>query len=327
MTSPVSGRGARHGISRRDFVSGLGAFFLSSVLLPRTLRGVDLSPDLKPLRLGFLTDIHAMAELNAPAWMESSAVLMNSLRPDLIIGGGDFVHGGFQSPGAVMDSRWKIASSFLGKLTAHLQPVLGNHDLYEPLKADGTPSPGDPRRRWKEHFGLPSTYRSFSWQGYRFLVLDSVQVIGGRERYEGRIDDSQLAWLDRELAGIPRNEPIILCTHIPFRTALMNAAPELFGGAGRIRVLNSDRVMEKLGGRPVALILQGHVHLNERLSEGQIPCITGGAVCGKWWKGPNMGTAPGLGLIEILPAGYAPTSVLEWSYHDTPAPVKTSLAA
>ena len=62
MTSPVSGRGARDGISRRDFVSGLGAFFLSSVLLPRTLRGVDLSPDLKPLRLGFLTDIHAMAE-------------------------------------------------------------------------------------------------------------------------------------------------------------------------------------------------------------------------------------------------------------------------
>ena len=326
MTSPVSGRGAGQEWSRRDFVSGLGAFFLSSVLLPSTLRGVDLSLDLKPLRLGFLTDIHAMAEMNAPAWMENSAVLMNSLQPDLIIGGGDFVHGGFQSPGPVMDSRWKLASAFLEKLRAPLQPVIGNHDFYEPLKSDGTPTPGDPRRRWKEHFGLPSTYRSFPWKGYRFLVLDSVQVIGGRERYEGRIDEPQLAWLDRELAVIPRNEPIILCTHIPFRTALMSAAPELFGGAGRIRVLNSDRVMEKLRDRPVALILQGHVHLNERLSEGQIPCITGGAVCGKWWKGPNMGTAPGLGLIEILPSGSSPSAVPAWSYSDTPAPVTTGAA-
>lgn len=321
MMHSVKGRKGAGLVSRREFVSSFGAFFLSSVVLPRTLRGTELPGDLKPLRIGFLTDIHAMAEMNAPAWMESSAALMNSLQPDLIIGGGDFVHGGFQSPGPVMDSRWKLASAFLGKLRATLQPVIGNHDFYEPLKADGTPAPGDPRRRWKEHFGLPSTYRSFSWQGYRFLVLDSVQVVGGRDRYEGRIDDPQLAWLDRELAGIPRNEPVILCTHIPFRTALMGAAPELFGGAGRIRVLNSDRVMEKLGDRPVALILQGHVHLNERLSEGRIPCITGGAVCGKWWKGANMGTAPGLGLIDILPPGYAPTSVPEWSYRETPAPV------
>ena len=319
MGSPEAPRG----VARRDFVSGLGAFFLSSVLLPRTLRGADLSPDLKPLRLGFLTDIHAMAELNAPAWMESSASLMNSLQPDLIIGGGDFVHGGFQSPGSVMDSRWKLASAFLGRLKAPLQPVIGNHDFYEPLKADGTPAAGDPRRRWKEHFGLPSTYRSFSWQGYRFLVLDSVQVVGGKDRYEGRIDEPQLAWLDRELTAIPVNEPIILCTHIPFRTALMNAAPELFGGAGRVRVLNSDRVLEKLRDRPVALILQGHVHLNERLAEAEIPCITGGAVCGKWWKGPNMGTSPGLGMIEILPAGHAPKASPAWTYSDTPAPVAT----
>jgi hypothetical protein len=309
------------GVTRREFVSGLGAFFLSSVVLPRTLLGTELPGDLKPLRLGFLTDIHAMAEMNAPAWMESSASLMNSLQPDLIIGGGDFVHGGFQSPGSVMDSRWKLASAFLGKLRAPLQPVIGNHDFYEPLNADGTPAPGDPRRRWKEHFGLPTTYRSFSWKGYRFLVLDSVQVIGGKERYEGRVDEAQLAWLDRELPTFPHDEPIILCTHVPFRTSLLDMAPELFGGAGKIRVLNSDRVMEKLSDRPLALILQGHVHLNERLAEKDIPCITGGAVCGKWWKGPNMGTSPGLGLIEILPAGHATAATTAWSYRDTPVPV------
>lgn len=318
----MNSRGVAPGVTRRDFVSGLGAFFLSPLLLPRTLRGSDLSPDLKPLRLGFLTDVHAMAEMNAPAWMESSASLMNSLKPDLIIGGGDFVHGGFQSPGSVMDGRWKLASSFLSRLQAPLQPVIGNHDFYEPLKEDGTPSPGDPRRRWKEHFGLPSTYRSFSWKGYRFLLLDSVQVVGGKDRYEGRIDAAQLAWLDREVEGIPRNEPIILCTHVPFRTVLMNA-PDVFGGGGRVHVLNSDLVLERLRGRPLALILQGHVHLSEKLPLGEssgVPCITGGAVCGKWWKGPNMGTNPGLGLIEILPAGYAPSSPA-WSYNDTPAPL------
>lgn len=316
--------------SRRDFVTGLGAFFASQILLPKVLGGVELPSGLKPIRLGFLTDCHAMDEHDAPAWLDRTAELMNSLNPDLIIGGGDFVHGGFQSPGKEMEHRWVLADTFLKKLKTRLEPLIGNHDFYEPLLADKTPSPGDPRWRWRQHFGLEHTYRSFPWNGYRFLMLDSVKVVGGKEPYQGWIDEEQLAWLEHELATIPLNEPIILCTHIPFQTLVSGSLGGLVGPSpGRVSVLNANLVMEKLRNRPVAAILQGHVHMNERLELNGVPCITGGAVCGKWWQGPNMNTYPGVGVIEITPLdsqlqkGGAGQNVV-WSYSNTPAPERVA---
>ena len=316
--------------SRRDFVTGLGAFFASQILLPKALSGVELPSGLKPIRLGFLTDCHAMDEHDAPAWLDRTAELMNSLKPDLIIGGGDFVHGGFQSPGKEMEHRWGLADTFLKKLKTRLEPLIGNHDFYEPLLADKTPSPGDPRWRWRQYFGLEHTYRSFPWNGYRFLMLDSVKVVGGKEPYQGWIDEEQLAWLEHELATMPLNEPIILCTHIPFHTLVSGALGGLVGPSpGRVSVLNANLVMEKLRNRPVAAILQGHVHMNERLELNGVPCITGGAVCGKWWQGPNMNTYPGVGVIEIMPIdsqlqkGGTSQNVV-WSYSNTPVPERVA---
>jgi hypothetical protein len=318
--------------SRREFVTGLGAFFASQLLLPSVLGGVELPAGLKPIRLGFLTDCHAMDEHDAPAWLDNTAELMNSLKPDLIIGGGDFVHGGFHSLGKVMEHRWGLADTCLKKLKTRLEPIIGNHDFYEPLQADGSPSQGDPRWRWRKYFGLEHTYRSFHWHGYRFLMLDSVKVVGGQDPYRGWIDAAQLAWLDRELATIPSSEPIILCTHIPFRTGVAGSFGPLVGPSpGRVRVLNANLVMEKLRNRPVVAILQGHVHLNERLELNGIPCITGGAVCGKWWQGPNMGTYPGVGMIEILPKGLQKVDIRQkvaWNYSNTTDPMngKTKVA-
>ena len=312
--------------SRREFVTGLGAFLGAQLLIPRVLAGVELSNGLCPLRLGFLTDCHAMAENDAPAALARSAELMNSLKPDLIIGGGDFVHGGFYDPGVVIDRRWVIADHFLRSLGQRLEPIIGNHDFYEPLQGDGSPSPHDPRRRWRRYFGLDRTYRSFAFRGYRFLMLDSVKVVGGPNPYRGWIDAAQLAWLDEELTRIPATQPIILCTHIPFKTGILeNYAPVIAPATGRVRVVNSRVVMQKLCSRPLSLILQGHVHTNERLDLDGIPCITGGAVCGKWWEGPNMGTSPGLGLIEIIPSRLGKAASIAdvgWNYLATPPPLR-----
>lgn len=306
-------------------MAGLGAFAMAQIFLPSLLRGATLSSDLKPLRLGFLTDCHAMSDHQAPAWLDQTAQLMNSLQPDLIIGGGDFVDGGFYQDGKTMDRRWKLATSFLNQVRTRLEPVIGNHDFYEPLNPDRTPSAKDPRRRFKKHFGLEKTYRSFEFRGYRFLILDSIKVVGGASPYQGWIDGAQLRWLDHELTRIPANQPIILCTHIPFRTQADFGCGALMGRAlaGRFEVQNSNEVMHRLQGRPLALILQGHVHMNEYLDLGGVPCITGGAVCGDWWKGPNRGTYAGLGMIEITPAsrqqpGAIPSSA--WNYTNTPAP-------
>ena len=308
------------GLTRRDFVIGLGAFFASQVFLPRTLGSTGLTKGLKPLRIGFLTDCHAMLENDAPSALSRTAELKNALNPDIIIGGGDFVHGGFYDSGKKIDLRWGVADRFLRSLRPRMEPMIGNHDFNEPLLPDGSPAPHDPRWRWRHYFGLDQTYRSFSFHGYRFLMLDSVKVIGGANPYRGWIDAAQLAWLDYELARIPRNQPIILCSHIPFKTSVLESFAIVGPGAGRVRVVNAHLVMEKLRDRPLALILQGHVHVNERLEWNGIPCITGGAVCGKWWQGPNGSTWPGVGIIEMLPSTTPGErdGGTNWSYLNTP---------
>jgi len=301
----------------------VGAFAATHLLLPSLLRGVTLPQDLKPLRLGFLTDSHAMLQYDAPSWLDQTAILMNSLKPDLIIGGGDFVDGGFYQPKRVMEYRWKLADTFLKKINRRIEPLIGNHDMFEPLAPDGSPSTNDPRLRFKNQFGLERTYRSFEFRGYRFLMLDSVQIVGGLDPYRGWIDDAQLLWLDAELKAIPKNQPIILCTHIPFKTSLGYGLGSLVGATpGRLRVLNANVVMEKLRDRPLMLILQGHLHVNEKLQLERVPCITGGAVCGNWWKGPNMGTYAGLGMIEIKPQDYtlSKEDLVAWNYINTPPP-------
>ena len=313
-----------HKITRRDFLVGLGVLATTQILIPPLLRGVTLTTDLKPLRLGFLTDCHAMQDHGAPAWLDQTALLMNEMKPDLIIGGGDFVDGGFHLPGSAMEERWKLADIFLRKINARIEPVIGNHDFYEPIRSDGTLSGNDPRWRFKKQFGLDQTYRSFEFGGYRFLILDSVDAVGGITPYRGLIDDAQLLWLDHELERIPSNQPIIICTHIPFKTSFnVGLGASIASSQGRFHVLNSDLVMEKLKDRALILILQGHVHINERVAIGEIPCITGGAVCGNWWKGANMGTYPGVGMIEIMPSSTfksnVPTSI-GWSYSNTPTP-------
>jgi len=326
MTFPLPSI-ARPGVKRRDFIGTMGAFLATQLLVPSVLRGITLDQHLKPLRLGFLTDCHAMAEHDAPSWLDRTAQVMNSLKPDLIIGGGDFVHGGFTSTGKTMDHRWEIASSFLHKLRSRLEPLIGNHDLYEPLTADGKLSGNDPRRRWKQHFNQPLTYRSFQFHGYRFLMLDSIKVVGGENPYRGWISRTQLEWLDQELNRVPLNQPIILCSHIPFKTSLRDSLGAMIKNVpGRVRVLNADSVLKKLSKRPLIAILQGHIHLNERVEFAGIPCITGGAVCGKWWEGPNMGTYPGIGLVEIIPSGRASSNKsndVGWTYLNTPIPVQS----
>jgi hypothetical protein len=90
MNSSQSEEPGGAALTRRQFVTGLGAFFSAQLLLPRVLHGAVLDRALKPLRLGFMTDCHAMYENDAPAYLVRAADLMNALNPDLIIGGGGF---------------------------------------------------------------------------------------------------------------------------------------------------------------------------------------------------------------------------------------------
>ncbi|WP_077690010.1 MULTISPECIES: calcineurin-like phosphoesterase C-terminal domain-containing protein [Nocardiopsis] len=114
----------------------------------------------------------------------------------------------------------------------------------------------------------------------------------GDPSYNGRIDDDQLTWLQRDLDNVDRDKLIVLASHI----SLLNYADE---GSPVHQVDQVSRVHELLEGRR-AVALSGHSHSIENLKTGDdvegwrdifgveglpFPHITAGAISGDWYSG------------------------------------------
>lgn len=287
-------------MNRRNFI-GRAVAATAAVAAPNILT-LQAASGATPLQVLFLTDVHAMAEHDVPNRLTQTAVAINRLRPDLILGGGDYVHGGFKSTAAEMEARWSLFNKFRRKLSGRFEPMIGNHDFVEPITAEGTKGKGDPRRFFLKNFSLSQTYRSFKLGGYRFILLDTVEITadGSPFPYRGHINDKQLSWLEVELRAIAPTEPIVLMGHIPFRTTFLQAKSgpleppvrSLFTG-------NANECLTLFKNHSLRFVLQGHLHYNEHIVVNDLHFIMGGAVCGQWWQGSNLGTAPGFGLLDL----------------------------
>lgn len=113
-----------------------------------------------------------------------------------------------------------------------------------------------------------------------------------RPRYNGFIDEQQLAWLERDLATVGRDKLIVVAGHI----GLLNFADE---GSAIHQVDQVRDVYDLLRGRR-AVALAGHSHSIENLRTGDLvkgwndlfgvrglpfPHLTVGAIAGDWYSG------------------------------------------
>ena len=247
------------------------------------------------LRLVFFTDVHARTEWETPRALELAARAMNAAAPDLIVGGGDCITEGFESSAAAMEPRWEVYLAFQRALSAPVAVAIGNHDLVAALPADGSKPLADPRSIFRERMGLSATYRSLDSNGYHIVFLDAVEVTPGPLKYTGRIGPEQLAWLRQDLAGVPTSTPVIVVSHIPLATdEYRDREPP----PNRV-IVNWDEILQCFDQHSLILVLQGHLHVAEQLEKGATTFITGGAICGQWWRGPWKGTPEGFYVIDL----------------------------
>ena len=75
-------------------------------------------------------------------------------------------------------------------------------------------------------------------------------------------------------------------------------------------VVNSRDVLACFANHRLHLVLQGHLHVNEMLRWRGTTFITGGAVSGKWWRGPWHGTDAGFGVLTLRP------DRVDWDYKE-----------
>ncbi len=193
----------------------------------------------------------------------------------------------------------------------------GNHDLnFE------APDRKYSRETYKRFFG-PSYY-AFYYGNALFLMLDDVNYLGfdpakprGAGKYEGRLDDAQLAFVRNVLMHTPDDKLVVAVMHIPIRTYL--------GAEPWQNLVNKDAFFKLLEGRKHAVSFSGHTHTTEHHYFAAADGWNGDephhhhvltALSGSWWSGPfdhrgvasadsRDGTPNGFHILSIDGNAYA----------------------
>ena len=295
--------------SRRQWLQCNAALIASSYLVG--CAELTAKPKNIGLRLVFYTDVHAMSQRGAADAVLMAAESINHTRPDLIIGGGDYIDGGFSRSSQSMNPHWDIYMSMHRAMHAPIYPAIGNHDLVGVQPQDGSVPNRDPREDYRQRLGLSRTWYSFDQSGYHFIVLDSMNIIGGDDGYEGRLNSEQLTWLKDDLSHIASTTPIVVTLHMPLLTNLFAATEGILSGAPANRVMvDNVTILDLFAQHNLLLVLQGHLHVAEVIRWRNATFITGGAICGNWWRGQRMGTEEGFYVIDLN------GNQVDWQYVD-----------
>jgi len=263
------------------------------------------------LRLVFYTDVHARTEWETPQAMARAAAAINAQKPDLVLAGGDLITDGFQSHVAAVAPRWAAYMQMHRAIRADIYPAIGNHDLVGARPQDGIPAAENPRSTYLSYMGLERTYYAFDALGYHFMVLDPIEITQDEYQYHGVIRPEQLEWLQQDLAVVSKDTPIVLLTHMPLLSSFFSASRGATFAAHPNRVIvNNLDVFEAVKDHNLILVLQGHLHVKELIRWRNTTFVTGGAICGKWWRGAWYGTEEGFSVLTLI------GNRVDWQYID-----------
>lgn len=179
----------------------------------------------------------------------------------------------------------------IGRAGIPFRYVKGNHDT----NYDGAPVHGLTHETWKRVFGPP--YYSFNYGPVHFIVLNN-QYYGQKGPLVARLDFTQMAWLRRDVALVPRDQLIVLMLHIPIHGMIDRAD-----------------ILELISDRPNTFSISGHTHTLYHAFYGESHGWRGaephhhlvnGAACGAWWVGaPDEVGLPHATGLDGTPNGYS----------------------
>lgn len=289
---PVNGEEMSE-ISRRHLLRSVSAAALGAALSIPPQRADAASPDFSFVHI---TDTHIQPELGAMEGVHKAFAAIRGLKekPAFALVGGDIVMDTAyveRKRAELQYDLWREAAEAL-KMPLHYS--IGNHDVFA-ISGKDKISPDDPeygKKWWLKRLGLTHRYDTFDFNGWRFVTLDSVQI-DEKGDWRGELDAEQIAWLDNLLRKTDKKTPLVFLTHIPLMTffGLYNVGTTKAMSPGTI-VSNGKTFQEMIQGRNAKAVFQGHTHVVEECAYLGTRYITGGAVCGDWWKGPRLGVHP-----------------------------------
>ncbi|MFZ1292211.1 MAG: metallophosphoesterase [Melioribacteraceae bacterium] len=249
----------------------------------------------------FATDIHIQKERNAYRGFTKAIEEINKLNPDFVITGGDLVMDALGANFNRADSQYNLYNETIKLLNAPLFNTIGNHEIFGWYKKSNIERthPEFGKKMYENRIG--KLYYSFVHKGVKFIILDSIEELPEQNGYYGYINNEQIEWLKKELSETDKEMPIIISSHIPLYTmfAQMTEGSMIANDRGLV-VENSKEVIDLFKDYNLKLILQGHLHYFEDINMmNRFNIITGGAVCARWWQGPNEGMEEGFLIVKV----------------------------
>lgn len=269
--------------------------FLSTVLFLVVLLAPAWAAPLRTLRFVQWSDLHWGHEQTRPADWEKACREGLALRPEALVLTGDLVDN--KCPPEEFARRTEV---FLATHAAPLRAAgvplvlsLGNNDL--PLNYQTDPGQmAEVLTTWRRHLGpafyldelgngvCPRPVAGITWISLNSLVFSPLNQYEGRGLQARRT----MTWLDRQLAALPADRPVVIASHIPPTWDQFGHAPAWEPA----EIRRFEQVLE--GRRAPVVVLSGHFHRNElhalSLSDGRaVPILDAGAISGKYGYRPN----------------------------------------
>ena len=245
-------------------------------------------------RFAFTTDIHLNNHEKANAFDGWQMAINNIQRQkvDFILTGGDNVDidvlkNEQKNEAEGLYTRFKKT---LTDMQIPFHVTMGNHDRFW-AKAS-TDSTLNDDGMFKKFFN--KTYYSFEHKGWKFFILNSLQT---ENNIYPVVNNTQLDWIKETLKHTPKNQPIIISTHVPLQSVYYPVLYSKYTDADVLK--NQQEILKVFEDYNLKLVLQGHMHLYEEIKVKNIQFITAGAVSANWWGGNYYGTEEGYLLIDI----------------------------
>jgi predicted phosphodiesterase len=249
----------------------------SSVTLDAALASGLRKGGSKPFTFVQISDTHI--GFDKPANPNSRGTAMEAIekikalpeQPDLILHTGDITH-------LSTDAQFDDARQILSGLTAPMFCVPGEHDFLD--EGQG--------KAFLARYGrgtLGTGWYSFEHAGMHFVALNNVANLkpGGM----AHLGEDQLAWLEKDLAGLSSSTPVVVFGHIPLWTVY---EPWGWGTDDSARAL---ALLARFGS---VTILNGHIHQVIQKIEGTVSFHSARSTA---YPQPTPGNAPSPGPLKV----------------------------
>jgi 3',5'-cyclic AMP phosphodiesterase CpdA len=274
-----------HGEDRRGFLkcmawAGTGALFTASGGLVSSI-SLDQAMAAPAAAKGFtflqISDSHV--GFNKPANPDAAAtyreavnkIVAMPVKPDFIIHTGDITQ-------LSKDQEFDDAEQIIKQTGLTVFHVPGEHDMLD----EGA------GKAYLDRFGKGTKgagWYSFDHKGVHFVAL--INVVNLKAGGMGSLGADQLAWLEKDLAGRPSSQPIVVFAHIPLWTVYAD------WGWGTDDAAQALSYLKRFGS---VTVLNGHIHQITQKVEGNIAFHTARSTA---FPQPVGGQGPSPGPLKV----------------------------